>query len=95
VLLRTWLTLRDLSAVQLPDRMDELIESVYDLDMDIPKALTAIEKTDWEKSLVKYYEDCAKKKTLAQEIQLPPAQKVFTLFGQSLNTKNKLVNEYY
>jgi CRISPR-associated endonuclease/helicase Cas3 len=75
VLLRTWLTLRALNTVQLPDRMDELIKSVYDLEMAIPEALTEIERADWEKSLAKYYEDCAKKKTLAQEIQLPPAQK--------------------
>jgi CRISPR-associated endonuclease/helicase Cas3 len=55
--------------------MDELIESVYDLEMAIPEVLTEIERADWDKSLAKYYKDCAKKKTLAQEIQLPPAQK--------------------
>jgi CRISPR-associated endonuclease/helicase Cas3 len=75
VLLRTWFKLRGLTTLQLPDRMDELIESVYDLKMNIPEILTEIERADWKNSLAKYYEDCVKKKTLAQEVQLPPAQK--------------------
>jgi CRISPR-associated endonuclease/helicase Cas3 len=74
VLLRTWLTLRALSTVQLPDRMDELIESVYDLEMAIPKALTAIEQTDWQESLTDYRQDCQEQKTLAQSVYLPPAR---------------------
>ncbi len=74
VLLRTWLTLRDLSTVQLPDRMDESIESVYDLDLAIPNSLTAIERADWEKSLLEYRQDCRNKETLAQAVYLPPAR---------------------
>jgi CRISPR-associated endonuclease/helicase Cas3 len=73
VLLRTWLTLRDLSAVQLPDRMDELIESVYDLEMAIPEVLTEIEQTDWQESLTDYRQACQEQKTLAQSVYLPPA----------------------
>ncbi|WP_341829627.1 CRISPR-associated helicase Cas3', partial (plasmid) [Synechococcus elongatus PCC 11802] len=32
ILLRTWLSLRDRSSLQLPDEMDALIEATYDLD---------------------------------------------------------------
>lgn len=73
VLLRTWLTLRDLKVLQLPDLMDELIESVYDSDMAIPETLTAIERADWEKSLTDYRQDCCVQKTLAEKVYLPPA----------------------
>jgi CRISPR-associated endonuclease/helicase Cas3 len=74
VLLRTWLTLRDLTTLQLPDRMDELIESVYELEMGIPDSLTAIERADWENSLLEYRQDCRNKETLAQAVYLPPAR---------------------
>ena len=74
VLLRTWFTLRTLSTVQLPDRMDELIESVYDLEMAIPESLTTIEQTDWQKSLTDYRQGCQEQKTLAQKVYLPPAR---------------------
>jgi CRISPR-associated endonuclease/helicase Cas3 len=74
VLLRTWLTLRDLNTLQLPDQMDELIESVYDLDQSIPNSLTEIERADWETSLLKYHQDCQTKRNLAEEVYLPPAR---------------------
>jgi CRISPR-associated endonuclease/helicase Cas3 len=75
VLLRTWLTLRALQVLQLPDRMDELIESVYDSNMAIPEALTEIEHTDWEKSLADYRQDRDVEKALAEKVYLPPARK--------------------
>jgi CRISPR-associated endonuclease/helicase Cas3 len=74
ILLRTWLTLRDSTTLQLPDQMDELIESVYNLDLAIPDSLTSIERTDWETSLLEYRQDCLKKETLAQAVYLPPAR---------------------
>lgn len=74
VLLRTWFTLRALNTIQLPDLMDELIESVYDLEMAIPDSLTSIEQTDWQKSLTDYLQGCQEQKTLAQKVQLPPAR---------------------
>ena len=74
VLLRTWFMLRTLTTLQLPNLMDELIESVYDLDMAIPQALTAIEQTDWQESLTDYRQDCQEQKTLAQNVYLPPAR---------------------
>jgi CRISPR-associated endonuclease/helicase Cas3 len=74
VLLRTWFTLRALNTLQLPALMDELIESVYDLEMAIPDSLTSIEKTDWQKSLTDYLQGCQEQKTLAQKVQLPPAR---------------------
>jgi CRISPR-associated endonuclease/helicase Cas3 len=75
VLLRTWFTLRDLKVLQLPDLMDELIESVYELDMATPKALTEIERADWQESLTEYRQDCHLQKTLAETVYLPPARK--------------------
>ncbi|WP_310429724.1 CRISPR-associated helicase Cas3' [Chamaesiphon sp. VAR_48_metabat_135_sub] len=74
VLLRTWFTLRALNTIQLPDLMDELIESVYDLEMAIPDSLTSIEQTDWQTSLTDYLQDCQEQKTLAQRVYLPPAR---------------------
>jgi CRISPR-associated endonuclease/helicase Cas3 len=74
ILLRTWLTLRNLQTLQLPDRMDELIESVYELKMAIPDSLTAIERTDWETSLTQYDSEREAERTQAQHVYLPPAQ---------------------
>jgi CRISPR-associated endonuclease/helicase Cas3 len=74
ILLRTWLTLRNLQTLQLPDRMDELIESVYELKMAIPDSLTALERTDWETSLTQYDSEREAERTQAQHVYLPPAQ---------------------
>jgi CRISPR-associated endonuclease/helicase Cas3 len=74
ILLRTWLTLRNLQTLQLPDRMDELIESVYELKMAIPDSLTALERTDWETSLTQYDSEREAERTQAQHVYLPTAQ---------------------
>jgi CRISPR-associated endonuclease/helicase Cas3 len=74
ILLRTWLTLRELQTLQLPDRMDELIESVYQLQMPIPNSLTSVERTDWETSLTQYDSDLDLERNQAQSVYLPPAQ---------------------
>ncbi len=73
VLLRTWLTLREQNTLRLPELMDQLIESVYDLERAIPEMLAVNEQEDWQNSLAEYYQDCAERKTLAQIVQLPPA----------------------
>jgi CRISPR-associated endonuclease/helicase Cas3 len=54
VLLRTWLTLRERSSLQLPEEMDRLIESVYDLAMPIPEQVEEIYRKEWQTSLEKY-----------------------------------------
>jgi CRISPR-associated endonuclease/helicase Cas3 len=74
ILLRTWLTLRNFQTLQLPDRMDELIESVYELKMGIPDSLNAIERTDWETSLAQYDSEREAERSQAQHVYLPPAQ---------------------
>ena len=74
VLLRSWLTLRYRASVQLPEEMDSLIESVYDLDAPIPETLEPKYQEDWQSSLVDYQaqtEDSHWAK--ANQVKLPPA----------------------
>lgn len=74
ILLRTWLTLRDKTFVQLPEEMDPLIESVYQLDAEIPEALEPIHQEDWQASLDDYQiGEKSKKIALANAVKLPPA----------------------
>jgi CRISPR-associated endonuclease/helicase Cas3 len=73
ILLRSWLTLRHRPQVQLPEEMDALIESVYDLEMPIPERLEPVHAEDWTTSLEKYrVEEEAAKKTRADEVKIPP-----------------------
>lgn len=74
VLLRSWLAMRDRTSVQLPDRMDDLIESVYDLGMNCDPNLEAIHAEDWQTSLGDYHIDREKRKSIAQQAQVPPAR---------------------
>jgi len=46
VLLRSWLTLRETSAIVIPDDVEALIEATYAADVDVPSELEAV----WEKS---------------------------------------------
>lgn len=73
ILLRSWLTLRQRPHVQLPEETDDLIESVYALDMPIPDGLEPIHAEDWQTSLERYQtEEEAAKKTRANEVKIPP-----------------------
>lgn len=73
ILLRSWLILRQRTNIQLPDETDDLIESVYALDMPIPETLEPIHAEDWQTSLEKYKtEEEAAKKTRADEVKIPP-----------------------
>lgn len=74
ILLRTWLTLRDKTFVELPEEMDPLIESVYQLDAEIPEPLEPIHQEDWQASLDDYQiGEKSKKIALANAVKLPPA----------------------
>ena len=74
ILLRTWLTLRDKTFVELPEEMDPLIESVYQLDAEIPESLEPIHQEDWQASLDDYQiGEKSKKIALANAVKLPPA----------------------
>jgi CRISPR-associated endonuclease/helicase Cas3 len=73
ILLRSWLTLRQRSQVQLPEEMDALIESVYDLEMEIPADLEPVQAEDWAISLEKYTtEEAEAKQTRASHVKIPP-----------------------
>lgn len=73
ILLRSWLTLRQRPHVLLPEEMDALIESVYDLDMPSPEGLEPVHAEDWIASLEKYrVEEEAAKQTRANEVKIPP-----------------------
>jgi CRISPR-associated endonuclease/helicase Cas3 len=73
ILLRSWLTLRQRSHVQLPEETDDLIESVYALDMSIPEGLEPVHREDWQVSLEKYQtEEAERKRTIANEVKIPP-----------------------
>lgn len=73
ILLRSWLTLRHCPQVQLPQEMDTLIESVYDLEMPIPEGLEPVHAEDWATSLEKYnLEEAQAKKAIADGVKIPP-----------------------
>jgi CRISPR-associated endonuclease/helicase Cas3 len=73
ILLRSWLTLRQCPHVQLPEETDDLIESVYALDMPIPEGLEPVHAEDWQTSLETYKtEEKAAKETRASEVKIPP-----------------------
>jgi CRISPR-associated endonuclease/helicase Cas3 len=75
ILLRSWLTLRDRSSIQLPEETDDLIESVYHLDAAIPETLEPEHQEDWQVSLADYRaetEDSHRAK--ANRVKLPPAR---------------------
>jgi CRISPR-associated endonuclease/helicase Cas3 len=74
VLLRTWLTTRQLTRLELPGMMDDLIEFVYDLELSPPEDLEAIHVRDWHSSLDEYNDDRKVSERLAQEVRLPPAR---------------------
>jgi CRISPR-associated endonuclease/helicase Cas3 len=73
ILLRSWLALRDRNKIQLPEETDSLIESVYDLNMDIPNNLEEQYVTDWQKTIEDYQQSEETGKTQANSIKLPPA----------------------
>ncbi|MDX1978274.1 MAG: CRISPR-associated helicase Cas3' [Pseudanabaenaceae cyanobacterium bins.68] len=75
VLLRTWLTLRDRYSVQLPEEMDILIESVYNLESPIPSELEVIYQEDWQSSLAKYRQESDVMESHAKKVRIPPAIK--------------------
>jgi CRISPR-associated endonuclease/helicase Cas3 len=72
VLLRTWLTLRDQTSVQLPEQMDDLIESVYDKNIAPKATLETIHQDDWQESLNKYLGDDSQDRAKADLVKLPP-----------------------
>ncbi len=75
ILLRSWLTLRDRSSIQLPEEMDDLIESVYALDAPIPETLEPGHQEDWQTSLADYQADKEEShRAKANQVKLPPAR---------------------
>lgn len=73
ILLRSWLSLRQCLQVHLPDEMDALIESVYDLEMPISEGLEPIHAEDWAVSLEKYKtEEADAEQARANEVKIPP-----------------------
>jgi CRISPR-associated endonuclease/helicase Cas3 len=73
VLLRSWLSLRNRDTIQLPEETDSLIESVYNLELEIPSNLEDKYVNDWQSSLEKYQTDEEEnKRTKANQIKLPP-----------------------
>ncbi|MEM6253164.1 MAG: CRISPR-associated helicase Cas3' [Cyanobacteria bacterium P01_D01_bin.156] len=73
VLLRSWLTLRNRTSVQLPEETDSLIEAVYHLDADIPEELEPQYQEDWQTSLADYRADTEDSyRAKANRVKLPP-----------------------
>ncbi|MGB7414626.1 MAG: hypothetical protein WA902_10495, partial [Thermosynechococcaceae cyanobacterium] len=67
-----WLTLRHRSNVQLPEMMDELIESVYDKNLVPEAALDPVYQEDWQTSLADYFSDESQDQAQANKVKLPP-----------------------
>jgi len=75
ILLRTWLTLRQKTFVQLPRETDDLIEAVYQLDAAIPEQLEPEHQQDWEITKADYRSGETRKKIAkANAIKLPPTR---------------------
>jgi CRISPR-associated endonuclease/helicase Cas3 len=72
VLLRSWLTLRHQTHVQLPEMMDSLIESVYDKNKTSDETLEPIYQEDWLASLADYLKDESQDQSKADAVKLPP-----------------------
>lgn len=73
ILLRSWLTLRHRPHIQLPEEMDALIESAYDLEMLAPEELEPVHAEDWVTSQEKYKTEEEEAKTArANEVKIPP-----------------------
>jgi CRISPR-associated endonuclease/helicase Cas3 len=74
VLLRSWLTLRDQVSIQLPEETDSIIESVYNLDAEIPNNLAPIHCEDWQTSLADYQKDRDEQTSNAKDVRIPHVQ---------------------
>jgi CRISPR-associated endonuclease/helicase Cas3 len=72
VLLRSWLTLRDQTQVQLPAMMDSLIEAVYDKTKIPEVTLETVYQEDWQTSLANFLNDESQDQAKADEVKLPP-----------------------
>jgi CRISPR-associated endonuclease/helicase Cas3 len=75
VLLRSWLTLRHQTQVQLPGMMDSLIESVYDKNKIPEETLEPAYQEDWQTSLAKFLNDESQDQAKADAVKLPPGFK--------------------
>jgi CRISPR-associated endonuclease/helicase Cas3 len=78
VLLRTWLTLKltlkNHTSVLLPEAMDDLIESVYTLEVPPPKGLDTVQLEDWQNALKKHQQEQESYEDLAKKVYIPSAQ---------------------
>lgn len=75
ILLRTWLTLRNKTFIQLPEETDELIESVYQINAVPHSELEVVHQQDWESTRADYLSgETSKKIAQANAIKLPPAR---------------------
>ncbi|MGF1603419.1 MAG: CRISPR-associated helicase Cas3' [Thermosynechococcaceae cyanobacterium] len=75
VLLRSWLTLRHQTHVQLPEMMDSLIEAVYNKNETPDEALEPVYQEDWHTSLSDYLNDESQDQAKADAVKLPPGCK--------------------
>jgi CRISPR-associated endonuclease/helicase Cas3 len=75
VLLRTWLTLGEQTQLALPDRMDDLIEAVYQPIPEPPDSLDTIDAEDWRTSFADYQNDDSRDGAKADAVKLPSGSK--------------------
>jgi CRISPR-associated endonuclease/helicase Cas3 len=71
VLLRTWLTLGEQTQLMLPDRMDDLIEAVYQPIPEPPDGLDPVDAEDWRTSFADYQNDDSRDGAKADAVKLP------------------------
>lgn len=75
ILLRTWLTLRHKTFIQLPGQTDELIEATYNLDSMALENLELVHQQDWESSKADYLTgETSEKIAKANAVKLPSAR---------------------
>lgn len=75
VLLRSWLAIRHLDKIDLPEMTDTLIEAVYDPRKECGSDIESIHQADWQASLDLYKKDQQERKDKARHSVLPAARK--------------------
>ncbi|MBI4851275.1 MAG: CRISPR-associated helicase Cas3' [Acidobacteria bacterium] len=71
ILLRTWLSLINCSQIQIPNDIENLIESAYDQDLPCPTTLSAQLQGVWKSTKEEQIKELHNHQTLAKDVIIP------------------------
>jgi CRISPR-associated endonuclease/helicase Cas3 len=74
ILLRTWLNLISCSQIEIPNHIENLIESVYEQDLPCPTSLSNELQKLWSSTKEEQTKELHKHQTFAKEVIIPPPQ---------------------